>query len=267
MTDDKKPPSSKELRAVRPVAAPPKKQAAKKPAPRAKPPKAEAKPPVRDTQPRPRGSGPGWFMRTFMALISLAVMGAIVAVGAVVALLFYFSQDLPDYGALADYEPPILTRAYANDGRLLAEFAAERRVYIPINDVPDLVVNAFLSAEDKNFFRHPGIDAFGVARAIRLSRSVMRNIRQNLFWAFGYNVALIPVAMGALVPFGGPQMSPMLGAGAMALSSVFVLGNALRLRGWKPPMEAVAGGPIQPGHPTASDTTGDQHSGTERSAA
>lgn len=167
MTDDKKPPSSKELRAVRPVAAPPKKQAAKKPAPRAKPPKAEAKPPVRDTQPRPRGSGSGWFMRTFMALISLAVMGAIVAVGAVVALLFYFSQDLPDYGALADYEPPILTRAYANDGRLLAEFAAERRVYIPINDVPDLVVNAFLSAEDKNFFRHPGIDAFGVARAIR----------------------------------------------------------------------------------------------------
>ncbi|WP_313352963.1 HAD-IC family P-type ATPase, partial [Paracoccus sp. (in: a-proteobacteria)] len=75
-----------------------------------------------------------------------------------------------------------------------------------------------------------GGDPAGVARAIRLSRSVMRNIRQNLFWAFGYNVALIPVAMGALVPFGGPQLSPMLGAGAMALSSVFVVSNALRLR-------------------------------------
>ncbi|WP_028709903.1 heavy metal translocating P-type ATPase [Paracoccus pantotrophus] len=75
-----------------------------------------------------------------------------------------------------------------------------------------------------------GGDPMGVARAIRLSRSVMRNIRQNLFWAFGYNVALIPVAMGALVPFGGPQLSPMLGAGAMALSSVFVVSNALRLR-------------------------------------
>ena len=73
-------------------------------------------------------------------------------------------------------------------------------------------------------------DLSGVARAIRLSRAVMRNIRQNLFWAFAYNTALIPVAMGVLVPFGGPQLSPMLGAGAMALSSVCVVGNALRLR-------------------------------------
>jgi Cu+-exporting ATPase len=74
-------------------------------------------------------------------------------------------------------------------------------------------------------------DPRAVASAIRLSRAVMRNIRQNLVWAFGYNVALIPVAAGALVPFGGPQISPMLGAGAMALSSVFVLTNALRLKG------------------------------------
>ena len=73
-------------------------------------------------------------------------------------------------------------------------------------------------------------DLSGVTRAIRLSRAVMRNIRQNLFWAFAYNTALIPVAMGVLVPFGGPQLSPMLAAGAMALSSVFVVGNALRLR-------------------------------------
>ncbi len=73
-------------------------------------------------------------------------------------------------------------------------------------------------------------DLAAVARAILLSRAVMRNIRQNLFWAFVYNVALIPVAMGALVPFGGPSLSPMLGALAMAASSIFVIGNALRLR-------------------------------------
>ncbi len=77
-------------------------------------------------------------------------------------------------------------------------------------------------------------DPQGVVTAIGLARAVMRNIRQNLFWAFGYNALLIPVAAGALVPFGGPQLSPMLGAGAMALSSVFVLTNALRLKGWRP---------------------------------
>ncbi|MDZ7909506.1 MAG: heavy metal translocating P-type ATPase [Gemmobacter sp.] len=73
-------------------------------------------------------------------------------------------------------------------------------------------------------------DPLAVATAVHISRAVMRNIRQNLIWAFGYNAALIPVAAGVLVPFGGPQLSPMLAAGAMALSSVFVLTNALRLR-------------------------------------
>ncbi|PYF09508.1 Cu+-exporting ATPase [Rhodobacter viridis] len=75
-----------------------------------------------------------------------------------------------------------------------------------------------------------GADPRGAARAVQLSRAVMRNIRQNLFWAFAYNTALIPVAMGVLVPFGGPGLSPMLAAAAMSLSSVFVVTNALRLR-------------------------------------
>lgn len=76
-------------------------------------------------------------------------------------------------------------------------------------------------------------DPLGVADAVRISRATMRNIRQNLAWAFGYNAALIPVAAGVLVPFGGPQLSPMLAAGAMGLSSVFVLTNALRLKAVK----------------------------------
>ncbi|SHF12813.1 Cu+-exporting ATPase [Ruegeria intermedia] len=77
-------------------------------------------------------------------------------------------------------------------------------------------------------------DLTGVVNAFDISKRTMRNIRQNLFWAFGYNTLLIPVAAGVLYPFGGPLMSPVLAAGAMALSSVFVLSNALRLRWVKP---------------------------------
>jgi Cu+-exporting ATPase len=78
-----------------------------------------------------------------------------------------------------------------------------------------------------------GGELTGVVSAISISRATMRNIRQNLFWAFGYNVALIPVAAGVLYPGFGLSLSPMIGAGAMALSSVFVLGNALRLKRMK----------------------------------
>ncbi|MFD2252118.1 Cu+-exporting ATPase [Pseudochelatococcus lubricantis] len=83
-------------------------------------------------------------------------------------------------------------------------------------------------------------DLRGVVNAIALSRATMRNIGQNLFWAFAYNAALIPVAAGALYPVNGTLLSPMLAAGAMALSSVFVLTNALRLRRFRGPMEMAA---------------------------
>ncbi|KMK68397.1 heavy metal translocating P-type ATPase [Puniceibacterium sp. IMCC21224] len=80
-------------------------------------------------------------------------------------------------------------------------------------------------------------DLRGVVNALHVSRATMRNIRQNLFWAFGYNIALIPVAAGVLYPAFGILLSPVLAAGAMALSSVFVLSNALRLRRIKPQLD------------------------------
>jgi Cu+-exporting ATPase len=80
-------------------------------------------------------------------------------------------------------------------------------------------------------------DLLGVVNAFTVSQRTMSNIKQNLFWAFGYNTLLIPVAAGALYPLSGTMLSPVLAAGAMALSSVFVLTNALRLRWIKPAME------------------------------
>jgi Cu+-exporting ATPase len=81
-------------------------------------------------------------------------------------------------------------------------------------------------------------DLTGVVNAVAISTATMRNIHQNLFWAFGYNVLLIPVAAGALYPFTGTLLSPALAAGAMALSSVFVVTNALRLRWVAPALAA-----------------------------
>lgn len=102
----------------------------------------------------------------FMAAVSIAVLGVILGVGAIVWVLFYYGSDLPDYHQLANYEPPIVTRVYSWDGRLAAEFATEKRVFVPIDVVPPLVINAFLSAEDKNFWTHPGLDMRGIFRAI-----------------------------------------------------------------------------------------------------
>jgi Cu+-exporting ATPase len=84
-------------------------------------------------------------------------------------------------------------------------------------------------------------DLRGVANAIALSQATIRNIKQNLFWAFAYNVLLIPVAAGVLYPVSGTLLSPIFAAGAMALSSVFVLGNALRLRRFTTPLLAADG--------------------------
>ncbi|RPG95994.1 MAG: PBP1A family penicillin-binding protein [Candidatus Pelagibacter sp. TMED165] len=79
--------------------------------------------------------------------------------------LWYFSAGLPDYKKLSNYQPPISSRVYSDDGKLIAEYSLEKRLFIPYESIPNKIVNSFLSAEDKNFFKHPGIDAKGIIRA------------------------------------------------------------------------------------------------------
>ncbi len=90
--------------------------------------------------------------------------------------LWYFSIGLPDYKKLANYQPPISSRVYSEDNKLIAEYSLEKRLFIPFDSMPDTVVNSFLSAEDKNFFSHPGIDAKGIIRAFIKN---IKNISQN----------------------------------------------------------------------------------------
>ena len=105
-------------------------------------------------------------LRFFGFLFSVgAIFFLIGAVGLAYGFWFY-SKDLPDHAQLANYEPPVMTRIHASDGSLIAEYARERRLYVPIQAVPKLVIEAFLSAEDKNFYRHPGIDPEGLVRAV-----------------------------------------------------------------------------------------------------
>src|SRR6201988_3855761 len=89
----------------------------------------------------------------------------LVGVAGVAGAIWHFSKDLPDYSQLQDYEPPVMTRVHAADGSLLAEYAKERRLYLPIQAIPKLVTNAFVAAEDKNFYQHPGVDPQGIMRA------------------------------------------------------------------------------------------------------
>jgi penicillin-binding protein 1A len=103
--------------------------------------------------------------RFFGFLFAFGTIVFLVGIGAAAGLVWHFSKDLPDYSQLQDYEPRVMTRVHASDGALLAEYARERRLYLPIQAVPKMVINAFVSAEDKNFYEHAGLDFGGIARA------------------------------------------------------------------------------------------------------
>ncbi len=96
------------------------------------------------------------FSSTILLLLSIFIFG----------ILWKYSNDIPDYKFLKNYKPPVSSKVYSRNGELVADFSKEKRVFVPYNAIPKNVINSFLSAEDKNFFSHPGVDAKGVLRAV-----------------------------------------------------------------------------------------------------
>jgi penicillin-binding protein 1A len=103
--------------------------------------------------------------RFFAKLLILCVIATVLASGLAAFAIWHIAGDLPDYQQLVDYYPATLTRVHANDGRVIAEFAHERRIFVPIGQMPQRVINAFIAAEDKTFYSHPGISVPDILRA------------------------------------------------------------------------------------------------------
>ena len=106
-------------------------------------------------------------MNTYFKNIIIVVLGSILLFTVLVlTILWSFSNNIPDYKFLKNYKPPVSSKVYSGDGTLVADFSREKRVFVPFESIPENVINSFLSAEDKNFFTHPGVDAKGVLRAV-----------------------------------------------------------------------------------------------------
>ena len=106
-------------------------------------------------------------MRIFFKNFFIVTFGSLLVFSIIaVAILWTFSSNIPDYKFLKNYKPPVSSKVYSGNGDLVADFSKEKRIFVPYNSIPKNVINAFLSAEDKNFFYHPGVDAKGILRAI-----------------------------------------------------------------------------------------------------
>jgi penicillin-binding protein 1A len=118
-------------------------------------------------------------LKKILALTAVfIVVSAVLCAAGFVFLIAHYGSGLPDYNQLAHYEPPVVTRVQAGDGSLLAEFAREKRLFVPIGVIPPRVIGAFLSAEDKNFYQHGGLDYMGIARAVLVNlRNAVLNRR------------------------------------------------------------------------------------------
>ena len=102
------------------------------------------------------------FKKIFIGIVGISLISFVLIMG----ILWNFSNNIPDYKFLKNYKPPVSSKVYSGDGELVSDFSEQKRIFIPFSSIPQNVINSFLSAEDKNFFSHPGVDAKGVLRAI-----------------------------------------------------------------------------------------------------
>jgi penicillin-binding protein 1A len=115
-------------------------------------------------------------MKLLVALVASLMVLAIVGAGGALYVLHRYGSELPDYRQLADYQPPTVTRIHAADGRLMAEYAHEKRIFVPVEAIPKRLIQAFLAAEDKNFYLHPGVDPLSIVRAALTN---LRNLAED----------------------------------------------------------------------------------------
>lgn len=134
--------------------------------------------PVKPPENRRRRRRGGFFLRFLGFMFAAGMILFIAVAGAAAFVLWKVSNELPDYEVLAKYEPPVMTRIHANNGALIAEFSRERRIYVPITAVPECIIEAFISAEDKNFYQHGGLDVQGIVRAVVTNMSNLQSGRR-----------------------------------------------------------------------------------------
>ena len=109
----------------------------------------------------------------FGGIFAVVTMGTMMIALTIGAIFWMYGRDLPSHEHLAQYTPPTISRIYSQEGRVIDEFAQERRLFTPANEIPDLVKNAFISAEDKNFYTHQGYDVRGIAGKDEAPRRVV----------------------------------------------------------------------------------------------
>ena len=104
------------------------------------------------------------FIKKLLIIFSLIFVTFIITI---ISILWTYSNKLPDYKFLKSYKPPVSSKVYSGNGVLLSDFSSEKRIFVPFDAISPKIINSFLSSEDKNFFKHPGVDAKGVIRAIK----------------------------------------------------------------------------------------------------